>query len=231
MEKQFYTYLHCLPTGEPFYIGKGSGRRAYQFNSRNKHHHNITKKYGLENIQIFIFESESEEQAFADEIQQIAQLRKEGYELVNYTNGGEGVSGLKQTEEQKLATSKRMKGKQTRLGAKLSEESKKKIADKATGRKHPLERNVAQSARMKGKPSPATGMKHTEESKAKISRGCSGQKRTEEQCVAQSKRQNGKPHPRGKGFCPHCNTEVDLCHLKRHHLDNCKHKPVPINDN
>jgi glutathione peroxidase-family protein len=35
----------------------------------------VVNKYGKEDIQVFLFPCESEEQAFADEIQQIAQLR------------------------------------------------------------------------------------------------------------------------------------------------------------
>ena len=92
---QFYTYLHCKPNGDPFYVGKGRRNRARQFfdSRRSKFHMNIVRKYGVENVGVFIFPCESEEQAFADEIQQIAQLRAEGFELANFTNGGEGHSG------------------------------------------------------------------------------------------------------------------------------------------
>jgi NUMOD3 motif len=92
---QFYTYLHCKPNGDPFYVGKGRRNRAYQlFDSRrSKFHMNIIRKHGAENIGIFIFPCESEDQAFADEVQQIAQLRAEGFELANFTDGGEGHSG------------------------------------------------------------------------------------------------------------------------------------------
>ena len=92
--KQFYTYLHCKPNGNPFYVGKGSGNRGYSLTGgRNQYYKRIIAKYGKENIGVFIFPCIDEEQAFADEIQQIFQLRREGYELCNNTNGGEGVSG------------------------------------------------------------------------------------------------------------------------------------------
>ena len=29
---EFYTYLHCKPNGDIFYVGKGTGRRCKQFN-------------------------------------------------------------------------------------------------------------------------------------------------------------------------------------------------------
>lgn len=93
--KQFYTYLHCKPNGEPFYVGKGTGKRCYEFfkSRRSEHHLNIVRKYGRENIMIFVFPCDSEKQAFNDEIQQISQLRSEGFNLVNHTDGGEGHSG------------------------------------------------------------------------------------------------------------------------------------------
>ena len=114
----FYTYLHCRPDGEPFYVGKGADkyteghgtdRRCFSKKNRNKHHRNIIAKYGWENILVYIFPCVSEVQAFADEIQQIAQLRREGFKLVNATNGGEGATGLVHTAEvrSKLAAASR----------------------------------------------------------------------------------------------------------------------------
>src|ERR1019366_7111100 len=92
---QFYTYLHCRPNGEPFYVGKGHGVRAKKFSKRSDYHKHIVQKHGKENIRIFIFPCDSEQQAFADEIQTIAQLRKEGFNLCNLTDGGEGSTGHK----------------------------------------------------------------------------------------------------------------------------------------
>jgi len=100
--KQFYTYLHCKPDGTPFYVGKGGGhrgRRSHNFADRSQHHKNIVAKYGKANIRIFVFNCESEEQAFADEIQQIAQLRREGHELCNVADGGQGASGVIKSPE------------------------------------------------------------------------------------------------------------------------------------
>lgn len=113
---QFYTYLHCKPDGEPFYVGKGIRstckdnytKRSHNFTKRNAYHKNIVAKYGKENIGVFVFPCESEEQAFLNEIQQIAQLRRDGYELCNLTDGGEGSSGRKGSEKQKEAVRKIM---------------------------------------------------------------------------------------------------------------------------
>ena len=96
-QSQFYTYLHCKPDGTPFYVGKGSGRRAHEFQRRNRHHEFIVQKYGRKNIKVFIFACESEEQAFSDEIHQISQLRKEDIKLTNVSGGGEGATGAYKT--------------------------------------------------------------------------------------------------------------------------------------
>jgi len=123
--KQFYTYIHCKPDGTPFYVGKGhdgARKRSHHFGGRNTHHKNIVAKYGKENIGVFVFHCDSEGQAFADEIQQIAQLRREGYILVNKTNGGEGTSGYIPSEETKK------KQALSRTGLKRKPETGKRIS-------------------------------------------------------------------------------------------------------
>ena len=149
--KQFYTYLHCKPNGEPFYIGKGCGTRSHNLASRNNHHKNIVAKYGKENIKIFVFLCESEAEAVRDEIIQIKQLREDGYILTNVTDGGDGMSGFKLDEETRnkmsLAAKKRwenperikqhsdsQKGNKNRLGHKFSKEAIDKLCIAARNR-------------------------------------------------------------------------------------------------
>ncbi len=128
--KQFYTYLHCKPDGMPFYVGKGNYGRAYEFMSgRNRHHKNIVAKYGKENIGVFVFPCDSEEQAFSDEKQQIAQLRRDGYVLANQTDGGEGKSGCIASKEAREKISASLIGNKHTLGHKHTKESKKKMSD------------------------------------------------------------------------------------------------------
>jgi hypothetical protein len=92
--QSFYTYLHAKPDGGIFYVGKGRGKRSREFvNARSLHHQNIVAECGAENIGVFEFPCCSEAEAFADERHQIAQLRAEGYQLVNVTSGGQGQSG------------------------------------------------------------------------------------------------------------------------------------------
>ena len=142
--QQFYTYIHCKPNGEPFYVGKGhdthKGRRSHDLRNRNAWHKRIVAKHGCENIRIYRFFCETEEQAFADEIQQIAQLKREGFKLCNLTDGGDGASGTR-SEEWKHNIGKANKGKPSwKKGLKDSPDTIAKrsasLMGKGLGRKH-----------------------------------------------------------------------------------------------
>jgi len=127
--KQFYTYLHCKPDGTPFYVGKGYGYRAFQFKRRNPFHNRIIEKYSVENIQVYIFYCENEDEALKDEIHQISQLRSQGYKLCNLTAGGEGSSGLHPSSETIQKMSLAHRGNKHGLGYRHDELSKIKIAE------------------------------------------------------------------------------------------------------
>ena len=153
INRQFYIYVHRKPDGSPFYVGKGFGDRAYRFTQRNKHHQNVVAKYGIENITVEVFPCASEQIAFAYEVQTISALRAQGFNLVNYGNGGEGPSGIHRSSEtrSKMALSKlgneygrANKGKPNGWsGRALSLEHKKKISSSLMGH------DVTQQARLK----------------------------------------------------------------------------------
>ena len=97
----FVTYAHYTPQGRLFYIGKGSGKaRAHYFSGRNNYWNKIVAKYGRPSVQI-LADWGTEEEAFSHEVLLINCFRDMGYELANLTDGGDGTSGYKQTEEHK----------------------------------------------------------------------------------------------------------------------------------
>lgn len=75
----------------------------------------------------------SAEEAIKKEVYYIKKYRNEGYNLTNATDGGEGVVNPSLESRQKI--SEKNKGRQTRLGAVLSEETKEKIRQKRLGSK------------------------------------------------------------------------------------------------
>lgn len=168
--KQFYTYIHCRPDGTPFYVGKGSGRRSNVFSSgRTTHHIRVVEKHGKDNILVFVFPCESEEKALADEIHQIAQLRRDGYDLVNLSDGGTGLSNPAPEVRIKLSNAKK--------GKILSAETKAKLSAANKGNKNCLGKKASAATRMKmsmsqkGKP----GVIPSEETRQKLSMSHIGQ--------------------------------------------------------
>jgi len=93
---KWLVYLHYrLDTGECFYIGKGTEKRAKAKDCRNIIWNRIVKKTDYKIIIANYFQNEID--AFALEIDLIARYNPKA----NITLGGEGVSGLKHTEETK----------------------------------------------------------------------------------------------------------------------------------
>jgi hypothetical protein len=108
MEQKYYTYAHIrLDTNEIFYIGKGSGERAWWSKGRNNYWTKIVNKYGYK-VEILARWS-SEQEAHDHEKILIQSLRDMGYNLVNFTDGGDGIVGYKHTANTKDALSKKAK--------------------------------------------------------------------------------------------------------------------------
>ena len=124
-----YVYAHFRKdTNELFYVGKGSGNRAYNFNSRSNYWKNIVKKSGGFTVNI-IANCLTNDEAYNFEKIVIKALRAQhkSLSLCNLTDGGEGIlNPSKETrEKQRLA----------KLGKKLTEEHKQKIGIAGKGRK------------------------------------------------------------------------------------------------
>lgn len=138
----FYVYTHSRPDGTPFYVGKGSGRRAHRLvgATRSVWHQRVVSKYGEGNIIIQKFLCQTEAEAFSLEVAKIAEFRALGYELCNFTDGGEGTAGLVVSQETRAKMSASHKGKKqtpeavaktraSHIGAKRSPEACKRIRE------------------------------------------------------------------------------------------------------
>ena len=145
----YYVYLHRKQTtGEIFYVGKGKDDRAYKLIGRNRWWKNIVKKHGY--TVEFVCKGIPEEQAVLEEKRLIAEYGRLDLGtgcLCNLTDGGEGSSGARVSEESRRKRSASLKGKnrwarseatkqklrKANLGKKLSEETRRKISEANKG--------------------------------------------------------------------------------------------------
>ena len=121
--KTFYTYLWLREDGTPYYVGKGTGRRAF-----TKHYH---RQCPPPKGRTVIYPAESEADAFETEIALIWYYGRKDLGtgcLRNLTDGGENppsAIGKKWTEEQK----KRMIGNTLTLGLRMSKETREQMSN------------------------------------------------------------------------------------------------------
>jgi hypothetical protein len=107
--KPFYVYVHRRKDNNAiFYVGKGRGRRLNQYWQRNPYWTKVSTKHGF--LAEVISTHESELDAFAHERFLIASLRLY-CDLANITDGGEGNSGLKHSDEARARMSAKRRGK------------------------------------------------------------------------------------------------------------------------
>lgn len=151
----YYTYAYLREDRTPYYIGRGKGDRAYRKHWRSRVKGGYFEPPSKDRI-LILKKNLTEEDANKHEIYMIAIFgRKDNNTgiLRNLTNGGEGTSGVKMTEDrlmklkkpkseehkQKLRKPKsveyRKKMSDIKKGTKLSEEHKEKISEQVKGRK------------------------------------------------------------------------------------------------
>lgn len=129
---KYYTYAYLREDGTPYYIGKGSGRRAYVEN----HRINLPK----DRDKIIILKNKlTEDEAFKHEKYMIAVFGRKDLGtgiLRNLSDGGDGgASGYKHTEDICKFRSERMKGNKIWKDKRHSDASKQKVREARTGKK------------------------------------------------------------------------------------------------
>jgi hypothetical protein len=191
----YYVYGLHYPDGKIFYVGKGKGNRMYDHATdsrsnkcRNKHLQGTIRKIEKAREKVVykkIAVNLAEAEAHRMEIELIAFYGKRvdaSGILVNLSDGGEGTSGYRHTEEAKRKVSAAHKGNTYRRGKKMTPEQcqqmsearkgkpgnrKGKPASEETRMKLRAWRVMQESSAMKGK-------HHSEETKAKISEAKKG---------------------------------------------------------
>lgn len=135
MSNQIY-YVYChrrLDNNQIFYVGKGKNLRKDSYKNRNKHWTNIAVSVGF--VSEILIDNIDEEFALLIEQETIHKYKILGYKLVNYTDGGEGVSGYKHTSSTKLKMSESAKKRgSTTKGMTFSEVAKQNMSEAHKGK-------------------------------------------------------------------------------------------------
>lgn len=138
-----YTYIHRrVSDGAPFYVGKGSGRRAWGSGNRSRAWHEFVADGDFVVEIVSTFQTAAE--AFECERLVIARLRSEGYALTNATDGGSGSGGRDRGRPLSERTKKKLR--QAHLGKKQSAETVAKRVEKVRGMRRTPEQRAAMKA-------------------------------------------------------------------------------------
>lgn len=194
-----YAYVHVRPGADVtgvFYVGKGKGRRAWDFHKRNPHHSRVIKKHGAANIDVAVVGCSDEATAFELEIGLIRCLKRAGVKLTNMSSGGEGVAGFRHSPEARANMSEARKGRKHSDETKRKMSEVRKVKNAFKGRAHSDETKAKISATKKANPTMYwLGKKRDPEVGRKIAdalRGRTGRKHSDEVRAKMSAVQRGR---------------------------------------
>lgn len=174
----FYVYLHKRATdGKVFYVGKGSGKRAWKKTQRNDYWKRVEAKHGR--IVEIVQQKLTEDDAFELEVKLIKSFGLS--KLCNAMTGGMG--GRKASDETRARQSA------ARMGRKVSDETREKMRLASLNRRHSEETKRKLSEINKGR----VGRKHSDETKARLREIMLAREVLPEWGVAISKAKKGKP--------------------------------------
>jgi hypothetical protein len=171
MTEEYYVYMYLREDGTPYYFGKGKDDRAYSDRGRRF-------KMPPKDRIVLVLQNLTEEQAFFNEREFIAWYgRKDNNTgiLRNLTDGGDGMSGYKHTEESKKII------KEKRKHQVFTEKTRKKLSE-----------SIKKGYEDGSRPKYMLGKHHTEEHKEYMRKLYTGRPISEEQKIKLSAAKKGK---------------------------------------
>jgi len=152
MRSDYYVYAYLREDGSPYYVGKGTGRRAYQKSNRHKYVRVPEDRTRI----VFLSENITEEEALAEERRIISHYGRKisGGILVNISEGGEirgRPAGWKHDTEtrKKMSENRKGKGGGRSAGFTHSEETKNKMSESRKGNQYTKGRNQSEEEKKK----------------------------------------------------------------------------------